>query len=371
MAHRSAVGDPGSLGRVVRHFLYFDDSADDRRRYSGRLRSADLEIVAFAPPPDLALAMLGDKRWDLFLVDYELMGVADEGLHSNYRGGTLAITLKERARDVPVVLFTRQGLQEWQADRRLFESIRIFDDIVFKGDVETNPDDARDRLLRVAIGFEDLRNAGRDWGAASARIGATPDEESQLKEAGPPIEGGNWEVAELAKWLHEVILTYPGILYDRVHTAAALGLSLSSFESEGVQALVEAALYSGPLAPREGRWWRPRLIRWASELIATGPRTGPIFETLRLELERELGSALEPSACVHCGETPADSVCYVLNEPVRTQHSLAYFPDSRPAIMDTARVSFKAIRDSNLVNEELIDANGQDLVRAIQEGRFY
>jgi hypothetical protein len=57
----------------------------------------------------------------------------------------------------------------------------------------------------------------------------------------------------------------------------------------------------------------------------------------------------------------------VLRKPVKREFSLPYHPDSRPAVMDEARVSYKAIRESNDVFEEFFDEQHRQLVRKIQD----
>jgi hypothetical protein len=52
------------------------------------------------------------------------------------------------------------------------------------------------------------------------------------------------------------------------------------------------------------------------------------------------------------------------------RNSLLYHPDSRPEIMDEARISFKAIITSNDVNDEMVDQMSQDILKDIRsEGR--
>jgi hypothetical protein len=78
------------------------------------------------------------------------------------------------------------------------------------------------------------------------------------------------------------------------------------------------------------------------------------------------GSGLELSTCVHSQKQPAECVCYVLSKPVKREFSLPYWPDNRPVVMDEARVSFKAIRESNEFKEEYVAPDASALVRPIQ-----
>lgn len=76
---------------------------------------------------------------------------------------------------------------------------------------------------------------------------------------------------------------------------------------------------------------------------------------------------LEPSRDEETGTTPADTVCYVLGIPIRIENSLPYRPDDRPAIMDEARISFRAIRESNCFDERYLDPADRLLVGEIQK----
>ena len=62
-------------------------------------------------------------------------------------------------------------------------------------------------------------------------------------------------------------------------------------------------------------------------------------------------------------------LAYILRKPVKIKYSLDYRVDSRPKIMDSARVSFKAIRTSNEVNDELFDPLGQQMLSEIRKGK--
>jgi len=69
------------------------------------------------------------------------------------------------------------------------------------------------------------------------------------------------------------------------------------------------------------------------------------------------------------GEPVADAVCYILKEPVKVRNSIRYYPDDRPPVMDEARVSFRAIRESNEFDENLVDEDGRSIVNKLWEDR--
>jgi hypothetical protein len=83
--------------------------------------------------------------------------------------------------------------------------------------------------------------------------------------------------------------------------------------------------------------------------------------------ERENQEKVERSKCIFSGESPAEWVCYILNEPVKIKYSLSYRPDSRPEVMDEARVSFTAIGTSNEVDDELFYPLGRKMLPKIRK----
>ena len=76
---------------------------------------------------------------------------------------------------------------------------------------------------------------------------------------------------------------------------------------------------------------------------------------------------LDPSICIVDKTPVADQICYILKEPVKRQNSILYYPDSRPPVMDPARVSIKAIREANQFDEDLVDAESYDIVKELWE----
>ena len=180
----------------------------------------------------------------------------------------------------------------------------------------------------------------------------------------PPRD--DWKEFEAARWFRSVLLRYPGVVYDEIHAATALGISLNSFKLAEVQAMVQPAAYQGPFSEEQQRWWRHTLFDIANRLCATTERGLGLREGFRLAASEELGRELEPSADAETGISPADTVCYVLQIPVRIETSLPYQPDARPAVMEECRVSFKAIRESNEVEEIYIDEVSRDRLREIR-----
>jgi hypothetical protein len=66
-------------------------------------------------------------------------------------------------------------------------------------------------------------------------------------------------------------------------------------------------------------------------------------------------------------EMPADAVCYIYHKPVMYKYTVAYRPDNRPPVMDPARVSYKALQQSDQVQWDLIEGVSDELLEKIRE----
>jgi CheY-like chemotaxis protein len=346
---------------------YVDDVSRDRHQYSERLRTQGLSVDVFPPPSPLDVQQLVRNKPDAFLIDYELIKSEVNRDKVNYQGGALANAIREGFPDRPIILLTRRALL---SDYKQMGDISFsFDEIIFKGQIESDPKGVRNLLLSLGRGFALLRSKRtRNWRSLVKSLEATPEEADALQKAGPPSDdytgthAGHWRVTEAARWIRKVVLEYPGILYDNLSAATALGIDLKSFENPRLQNLFKPARYSGVFAPEQGRWWRGRLYKIGQTIIARAKQTGPANLEFADAYKRTIGKRLAPAVCISSGEKPADWVCYILQKPVKREYSLPYHPDQRPAIMDEARVSFRAVKEDNRVALELIDRENQGLL---------
>ncbi len=354
---------------------YVDDSPTELQRYAERLASRKVQICQFAPPADLDVSTIVRSKPDLFLLDYELTKAGASDARVAYRGGALAVSLRDAFPSHPIVLFTRKALFSRPEYGQLKDIRPVFDDRLFKHSVDQDPETARETLADLALGFGKMRQKrNRNWAALMQLLDAEPDESDLLVKAGPPLskdqpEGTpttEWRVTEGANWVRGVALAFPGILYDPLHAATALGIDVDSFRKPRVQKFFRAAKYSGIFAPVEGRWWRTRLYKAAQDLFRKQDGGGPAPLAFAAAFRAQFNVRLNPAVCVYSRTTPADAVCYVLAKPVKREYSLAYYPDTRPPIMDEARVSFKAIRESDVL-DELFDEQGQQLLAEIRK----
>jgi hypothetical protein len=343
---------------------------DADRTYLPRLieeiGDGDFEVVALPPPPDLDLAELLSADADLFLVDYELDTQQPDGSVAPYLGMTFASRLREVRPAYPIVLLTRSDLPSWTAAQRTARTSGSFDDIVYKDTgLEIDPDATHSTLASLARGYQTLRESnGRTVDALLDLLETNEGGREAAREALPPSDG--WRESEAAHWIRSVLTHFPGVLYDEAHAATALGIAVESFKHELVQHRLRSAEYQGPFCEEQQRWWRHSLFDIANRLCADTEQASAVREGFRLAVFEALGLELTPSADDETGASPADTICYLLGVPVRVETSLPYKPDARPPIMEEARVSFRAIRESNDVDETYIDSANRALLDEIR-----
>jgi CheY-like chemotaxis protein len=354
--------------------VYIEDRSKDAETYRDLLgKRQRVEIYTLEPSPKLDVAGIVDKKPDLVLLDYELTRKLSSGLKASYQGGTLATRLREELRDHPLILFTRRTILQQYAWPS--EELGAVDEIIYKEDVDQDPEGGIRILRAIAKGFATLRSVDtKDWDSLVEALRARPSEVDLLREASPPLglradkKGREivWSVREAAAWILKTLFAFPGLLYDSLYASASLGIDEDSFLKTAVQRYFKEAEYDGPFSGVSSRWWRRRLHENAFRCIRRARLPPVLTRSFRSAFQKMTGTRIEPSRCATCGAKSADSVCYVLRKPVERRCSLEYFPDKRPPVMDVARVSFKAIREDNRVQDELFSNAGQKLLRGIR-----
>ena len=344
--------------------LYIDDEIDRPGREAQKIRDLleetnELECELSLPPKDFSHLL--PQLPDGLMIDLDLSTVPVGGEPANYFGSTLASEVRMRHPACPIALVTRP--QFMVDNRRLLEDSFDVDLIIMKTDVIENPDGKRNELLDLIAGFQSLEASDRrDWEKVADLMEAEEREANLLRESAPPLVDHQWTVPQLARWIRRVVIGFPGILYDDLTAATRLGINIDSFKSVEVQNLLSQAKYSGVFAGYTTRWWRDRLFLVAQELSEKYELRGSLPQKFREAFYKEFDSKLEPAICIS-DETPtADWICHILRKPVKQQNSVPYYPDDRPAVMDQARVSFKAIKESNEFDESLVDADSREVV---------
>ena len=331
-----------------------------------------LHVSYLAPPADLSLDSIRPET-QLFLVDWELDRLQESGVKVDYKGSTFARRIRDKFEHIPIALTTNEILPANR--RRFFVEPYLFDAQIIKHSIINNPEHVVADCVNLITGHQRLEKADKTWSGLMEVVGVREeDEEEKIGEAAPPLlkeNGGvTWFVPEIAKWIQEVLLAYPGILYDSLHAATYLGITVAEFLSPDVQAFFNEAGYKGVLAPTEGRWWKSRLLSQAVDLmLEVGIMDSSVAPHFARAYACVHGRELQLSECVYSGKKAAPRVCYVLKKPVRIEYSLSYLPDNRPLVMDEAVVSFTAIQTSQEVFDEYFDASSRYFLEDIKKGR--
>ena len=353
--------------------IYIDDEDSELRRYKRKFERNDrakniFEMVILNSQKGIGdlIEDVKNENPELILVDYDLAKPKD-GLLIGMSGAALSTALREEFPDVPIVLFTKiDFLRIQKLNPKVLSSL---DETIYKSNVLNEDGKNLDILHKLAIGYKELRNAeSKTWINLLKIIGAPEIDYDFLKLSEPPtISEGGWSVFDAADWIRNTLIKYPGILYDPVNSATFLGISKDAFISDPIQELFSDAKYSTVFAPKEGRWWKSKLQEIAESIMEGYERDLIVRKGFPLSWERINNNPIERSKCVFCGKSPAEWVCYILKEPVMIECSLRYNPDSRPSIMDEARVSYTAIRTENEVNNDKFDPIEYDMLQEIRD----
>lgn len=357
--------------------LYIDDDEKELKKYELKFRDDTRTkgrfklIIKNTPKNKGEYEALMKIQPGLILIDFELIKPDAEGNVIGISGVTLATELRQKFPEVPIVLFTRRSVFNIQNYSDIKQTLSSLDDILYKQYLFKSGSNKANFLYELAEGFKKLQNSKpRDWENLLKVIKAPESEYDNFKLADPPVyyeKNSKWSVSKAANWIRETILSYPGILYGPVHAATLLGISKEAFLKEEVQLFFKRAEYLGIFPPSEGRWWKSKLIEIANAKMNKSEAYMVVREGFPRLWKRIKKSQIERSKCIYSGESPADWVCYILKKPVMIKYSLFYKPDSRPSVMDEARVSYKAIRTSNEVNDEFFDSIGKELLPKIRK----
>lgn len=356
--------------------IYVDDDDNELRKYKKKFeedeRSKDnfkmVPINAQKPNLNDLLKEIKKQKSDLILIDFDLSKPKNDLLLGT-SGAGLSTVLKENYPDIPLILFTRKSV--FRVDKFPRRILSSLDGFLYKTELFKVNSGKLEFLYEMAAGFKRLRTSRfTKWPNLLKIIEAPKTDYDLLKESNPPLDTmGNWSVSEAAQWIREVLIRYPGVLYDSIHATTYLGISENEFLIDKVQNIFDKAKYSGVFKKIYKCWWKSSLRKIAISKMNKKEKDLPIYMGFPSALKRAKRNEVEKSKCVYSGETPAEWVCYILKKPVKIKYSLIYRIDSRPKIMDSARVSFKAIRTSNEVNDELFDSLGQEMLSEIRKGK--
>lgn len=343
--------------------LYIDDVSTERNRYKRKFdshpKSKDrFELIATdTPKSNEDYDSIKRISPDIILVDHDLSRPDANGNVIGISGLTLIAELKQHYPKIPLILFTKKSVFDRNNLKSFNNLLSVVDKVIYKSELFKDEKSSLNELYDLAIGYSIL--AGKEkinWDTIFELLGAPEEEFERIKLSAPPeLVQKKFTVASISKWITEVLIRYPGIVYDSLHAATFLGISEEAFLTQPIQRYFENAKYNGLFAKSGNYWWKSRLIDVASNEMSDEELDYPIREGFHQTWKRLKEVDLNKSECTDSGESPAEWVCYVLREPMMINLSLPYRPDSRPEIMDEARISFKSIRTTNDVSPEMID----------------
>jgi len=335
------------------HAVLIEDSDTDLRDIClelGERGRLAMEGVLYQSPDKTIRAVIA-ARPDVILVDFRL--VKNPGMIEVMptQGSTLAALFKEQARlpNTPVFLVSHGSLARKDPLLHIKARPSFFDGLLIKEEIQVDPSAAANKIRSVVMGYRRLvAKRSRTQKALSDLLGASGAEFDLLMRSEPPatlVAGKPWDVTEVAQWIRHTLMAYPGVFYDDLTAACFLGLSVDSFKSRSIAGYFVDSRYTGPFCDEEHRWWRARLLSKATAyLMEMGEVGSPVSFGQTWKGKHHGKVAL--SHCNSSGEEPADCVCHLLHEPVKREYSLPYRPDRRPAVMDEARVSYRAVREA-------------------------
>jgi hypothetical protein len=348
--------------------VFIDDKIDEASHYANLLNETGLVEVS-VQLPDRILQPEKIPDADLFLVDWELNSHTEDIEHAaSYLGSTLSSFLRELKPNIPIIITTKLGAFQ-KINRPVGQSNRFIE----KSAIQNDPLRFSEECIRWIKGYKILSAIPeKNFDSLSRVLDIDLGQLSGLLETGIPLfhEKGNlyWDNFEIIQWLNNTFLAYPGFLYDSIHASTFLGIDEKAFHLAQVQNYFKDALYNGVLSSPQSHWWRSRLLNLAQKLLMdTGKVMSGIQGNFAQAFEEVYGIKLDMSKCIVSGTMPAERVCYILKAPVTIRHSIAYFPDDRPVVMDEARVSFIAIReDSEDFFDEYVNESERFLLEEIR-----
>lgn len=350
--------------------VYIDDDETDLKKYTRKFKEHSksknlFKIIPRNSQEEKISDLIKDTKKDnpdLILLDFDLSEPLND-IVIGVSGAILATALKEGLQDVPIILFTRENV--FNRDIYSPQVLSSIDDTIFKSDVFKKHINL---LYSLAVGFKKLRDTkSKKWPNLIKALKAQKSDYDDLKLSNPPITSGrDWKVSEATDWILKILIKYPGILYDSVHSATLLGISEKEFLSDEIQRIFAKAKYSGIFSIEKDRWWRSKLREIAFLKMNKEERELYLRNGFPLVLKRIKKKKVKLSECIFSGKSPTETVCYILKKPVMFEFSLTYRVDSRPQVMDGARVSYKAIRTSNEINDDLFDPIGKEMLSDIQ-----
>lgn len=244
-------------------FLWIDDQEKRLKRFN-RLFVAESKKIGqdlLIKPIDVKESgylekLSADKsNVDLILLDHKLTGVTSEKGRVKTDEGTMLIGhLRKLFKDTPIL-----GITAAQTGDILYPQVVLYDDFFYDNELRKNIS----HILTYAKEYKAF-NQQQEFGVYTlALLNCPEDERAKLLKMlpGPVVHARQDKPASrVLFWIRHVLLTRPGLLYDRKWIANFIGLTESSFDK--VESRFEKALYAGIFAdPKNPRYWKNEVLR--------------------------------------------------------------------------------------------------------------
>ncbi len=334
--------------------VLLDDHQEERERYSRSLTDVGVECAVVTPASDIldSIKKMESLHPDLFLLDYEIKMLQDDGNTPTYVGLDVAAIVRRMHPETPIALLSRDDLNRTHALSSLWDVPGAFDELVYKDRLGNDAQEVGRVLQELVGGYQALAGLeARSQDALLESIGCESSEErkqvlqSNLPETHREADG-QWRVSAIAHWIRKVLMRFPGVLLSSQQVAVHLGMSEESFRTPPVQAMFGNAKYSGPFAGESARWWRSRIFETVFVFFGENSmRIGDVSEFATGWNQVHRDDAVGPCLSYSGSGLQATVICHELQQAFARSETLPYRPDRRPHVMEGARVSFKAIQE--------------------------
>ncbi|OLS21199.1 MAG: hypothetical protein HeimC2_34170 [Candidatus Heimdallarchaeota archaeon LC_2] len=362
--------------------LYIDDEIRELTKYKRKFNEHGINIITLATSDYLNVNWGDIDKFDGILVDFDLHKPIDGDI-LNINGITLITELRQTNPHIPIVIFTKMDIFNISKDKNLTETYSSIDQIFHKLKLFKIEDNQfLNDLLDLIDGYKIINNIAKKNSLVEVfKILECPKEDEKIIEKIIPPEilsyNSNFFTHKLAKFLRSSFLNYPGILYDSIHLSSFLGINQNDFLTKELLSFFSPAEYTGAFSSKKKLWWKSKIESLIFKQMNNDEIKTPLYQTFQKFWKRFSGLELEHNRCNSslqvtddiCIMSPVDKVCYLMQEPVARSHSIQYYPDSRSLFFESARVSFKAIRESDDVNINYLDDIGKKMYRELREYR--
>jgi hypothetical protein len=207
------------------------------------------------------------KPPNLFIIDQ----VFNLQLAIKLKGSSVANLLRNTFPNVPMVCVT--GLLDSkhfdQEDLSEFTALYSYQDLAVH----------LEEIFTIAVDFPKLRTDAANVRSHVISLLKAPSRDQVDLERCLPAEFQSKKIFSttphrIGRWVKSNLIKNPGFLYDRLHAATLLGLTLKGFEK--VEPIFEKAKYKGVFATNtEPRWWISELQRILSLKQASSSYSSP------------------------------------------------------------------------------------------------